>query len=155
VEDGTLLRLAGQGEAAPEGGTAGDLLIDIMIEAHPSLRREAEHLYTAVAINFADAALGTTVTVPCLNGEKVRIKVPAGTQSGTGLRARGKGMPKLRGKGRGDLFAIVEVKTPTNLTSRQRELLQEFKLETERNAARSETADDFKGSATVENHLFS
>jgi molecular chaperone DnaJ len=132
IDDGMLLRLAGQGEAAPQGGTPGDLLINVLLEPHPLLRREGDHLYTAVAIDFPEAALGTAVIAPALSGEKVRVKVPAGTQSGTRLRARGKGMPRLHGKGKGDLFIFIEVKTPTDLTARQRELLEQFKIEAER-----------------------
>jgi molecular chaperone DnaJ len=126
IDDGMLLRLAGQGEAAPQGGIAGDLLVRILIQTHPLLKRDGDDLYTAAAINFADAALGTKVAVPCLDGETVKVTVPPGTQSGTGLRLRGKGMPRLRSKARGDLFVVVEVKTPTDLTARQRELLKEF-----------------------------
>ena len=133
IDDGMLLRLAGQGEAAPQGGSPGELLVRILIQPHPLLKREADDLYAAVAIDFTDAALGTKVTVPCLDGKKMQLTVAAGTQSGTTLRARGKGMPRLHGKGRGDLLVIVEVRTPTHLTSRQRELLKEFaQLEAER-----------------------
>jgi molecular chaperone DnaJ len=91
-----------------------------------------------VSLTFADAALGTKISVPTLPGEKVRMTVPAGTQSGTALRARGKGMPCLNRPGKGDLFAVIDVRTPTDLTPRQRELLQEWRnLETVRkNAAR-------------------
>jgi molecular chaperone DnaJ len=140
VDDGMLLRLAGQGAAAPEGGTPGDLLIDIILEPHDLLRREGDDLYTPVAISFADAALGTDVIVPCLEREKVRVKIPPGTQSGSALRARGKGMPRLRGRGKGDLLVVVEVRTPTHLTLRQRELLQEFKLEAQRDGGPSQAA---------------
>jgi molecular chaperone DnaJ len=148
VEDGTRLRLAGQGEAAVQPAPAGDLLFDIRIEPDPLLRRQREHLYTTAAIGFADAALGTTVTIRCLGEEKVRIKVPPGTQSGSILRARGKGMPRLRGKGKGDLFVVIEVQTPTQLNTRQRELLQQFKLETERNANRSQEAAEASRSSS-------
>jgi molecular chaperone DnaJ len=132
IDDGMILRLAAQGEAAPEGGIPGDLLVRISVSPHPSLRREDDNLYTVVPISFPDAALGTKVTVDCLAGETVRITVPSGIQSGTALRARGKGMPRLHGRGKGDLFVIFEVKTPTQLTPRQRELLKQFKLEAER-----------------------
>jgi molecular chaperone DnaJ len=83
-------------------------------------------------ISFPDAALGTKLSVDCVGGENVRISVPPGIQSGTALRARGKGMPRLQGRGKGDLFVVVEVRTPTQLTPRQRELLKQFKLESER-----------------------
>ena len=132
IDDGMMLRLAGQGEAAPEGGAPGDLLVRISIAPHPTLRREGEDLYTILPISFPDAALGTKLSVDCLGGESVRITVPPGIQSGTALRARGKGMPRLHGRGKGDLFVVVEVKTPTQLTPRQRELLRQFKLEADR-----------------------
>ena len=149
VEHGTVLRLGGEGEPAPEGGRPGDLLFCIKIEPHPSLRRQGDHLYTVVGVNFVDAALGSELIAACLEGAKVRVKVPAGTQSGTALRVRGKGMPRLGGKGRGDLFVIVEVKTPTNLTARQRELLQEFKLGGERDAQRSRSPGQNSNSSTA------
>jgi molecular chaperone DnaJ len=144
IDDGMMLRLAGQGETAPEGGTPGDLLVRISIAPHPTLRREGEDLYTAMPISFPDAALGTKVTVDCLQGETVRITVPPGIQSGSALRARGKGMPRLHGRGKGDLFVVVEVRTPTQLTPRQRELLKQFKLETER-ARRADFKDEAAG----------
>jgi molecular chaperone DnaJ len=86
-------------------------------------------------VSFPDAALGAKVTVPCLSEEKVVVTVPAGTQHGTLLRARGKGMPRLHQKGKGDLYIVIEVKTPTSLTPRQRELLKEFKLEANKQTA--------------------
>jgi molecular chaperone DnaJ len=137
VDHGMLLRLAGQGEAGPAGALAGDLLVRIYIQPHPSLRRDGDDLYTAAPVSFPDAALGTKVTVACLGGEKVLVTVPAGTQSGTLLRARGKGMPRLEGKGKGDLYVVVEVKTPTDLTARQRELLREFRTEATKTSARA------------------
>ena len=142
IDDGMMLRLAGQGEAGPEGGPCGDLLVRISIAPHPTLRRDDENLYKVVPISFPDAALGTKLSVDCVGGESVRITVPPGIQSGTALRARGKGMPRLHGGGRGDLFVVVEVKTPTQLTPRQRELLRQFKLEAER-----APAGDFKEEA--------
>jgi molecular chaperone DnaJ len=141
VDDGMLLRLAGQGEASSHEGTPGDLLVRILIQPHPQLKRDGADLYAVVPISFPDAALGTKVTVPCLNGETVRVTVPAGTQSGAALRARGKGMPRLHGKGKGDLFVVVEVRTPTELTPRQKELLREFaRLDSEQTFMRAGNA---------------
>jgi molecular chaperone DnaJ len=138
VEDGMLLRLTGQGDPSPQGGAPGDLLVRILVSPHPRLKRDGANLYAVVAVSFPDAALGTKVTVPCLNGDNVRVTVPPGTQSGTALCARGKGMPRLHGKGKGDLFVVVEVRTPTELTDRQRELLSEFaRLESGRGSASS------------------
>jgi len=135
IEDGMMLRLAGQGEAAPPGGSAGDLLVRIHIEPHPFLTREGDDLYTGSVIDFASAALGTKIDVPCLGGERVKVTIPAGTQSGTALRLRGKGMPRLHARGKGDLYVVVEVRTPTDLTPHQRELLKEFKLEAGKKSA--------------------
>ncbi len=135
IDDGMMLRLAGQGEAAPPGGLAGDLLVRIQIEPHPLLKREGEDLYTGTALDFASAALGTKVDIPCLDRETVKVTIPPGIQSGTALRLRGKGMPRLHGRGKGDLYIVVEVRTPTNLSPRQRELLKEFKLEAVKRSA--------------------
>jgi molecular chaperone DnaJ len=133
VDHGMLLRLPGQGETAPGGGSAGDLLVRIYIQPHPLLKRDGDDLYAAAQIAFPEAALGTKVTIKYLDNQNVSVKVPPGTQGGTLLRLRGKGMPRLHGKGSGDLFVVVEVKTPTELTARQRELLREFaQLESER-----------------------
>jgi molecular chaperone DnaJ len=133
VEHGMLLRLAGQGEAGPKGAPPGDLLVRIYIQPHPHLQRDGDDLYTAVPLLFTAAALGTKVTVNCLDGEKVLVTVPPGTQHGAALRVRGKGMPRLHASGRGDLFVLVELQTPTDVTAEQRELLKQFaKLESER-----------------------
>lgn len=126
VDDGMVIRLAGQGEPNADGGPPGDLLIRTHLRPHPRFQRQGDDLYTVAALSFADAALGTKVAIPCLSGETVSVTVPAGTQSGTSLRLVGKGMPRLGGKGKGNLLVIVEVRTPTDLTPRQRELLQEF-----------------------------
>ena len=135
VENGMLLRLAGQGEAGPQGGSPGDLLVRIYVQPHPTLKRDGDDLYTIMPLSFPDAALGTKVTVNCLHNEHVILTVLPGTQSGTMLRARGKGMPHLHARGKGDLYAVIEVKTPTDLTPRQRELLREFKTEASKKAA--------------------
>ena len=135
VEHGMLLRLAGQGEAGPQGAPAGDLLVRIYIQPHATLKRDGADLYAMAPISFPDAALGTKVTVPCLEDEKVIVTVPPGTQHGTLLRARGKGMPRLHGRGKGDLYVVVEIYTPTDLTPRQRELLKEFKMEASKKTA--------------------
>jgi molecular chaperone DnaJ len=134
IEDGMLLRLAGQGEAAPPGGEAGDLLVRVLIAPHYMMKRQGDDLYTGTMIDFASAALGTKIDVPCLDKETVKITVPAGTQSGTVLRVRGKGMPRLHGRGKGDLYVVIEIQTPTDLTPRQRELLKEFKMEMNKKA---------------------
>jgi len=138
VDDGMAIRLAGQGELNGNGGPPGDLLVRVRLRAHPSFQRHGDDLYTAIAISFAEAALGLKREIPCLSGEPVTVTIPAGTQSGTYLRLTGKGMPLVGGKGKGDLFVAVEVRTPTRLTPRQRELLEEFaRLEPKRTAGGS------------------
>jgi len=132
IDHGMMLRLAGQGETGPQDRAAGDQLVRVLIQPHAVLKRDGDDLYTSTAIDFANAALGIKVEVPCLGGETVKVTVPPGTQSGTGLRQRGKGMPRLHAKGKGNLYVVVEVRTPTDLTPRQRELLKEFaRLEAE------------------------
>ncbi|MEW6544709.1 MAG: molecular chaperone DnaJ [Nitrospirota bacterium] len=131
VDDGTVIRLAGQGEAAADGSQPGDLLIRTHLRPHPVFQRQNDDLYTAASIGIAEAALGTSLMVPSLGGGTMQVKIPPGTQSGTSLRLAGKGMPRLGGKGKGNLYVILEVRTPTDLTQRQRELLDEFaRLET-------------------------
>jgi molecular chaperone DnaJ len=126
VDDGMVIRLAGQGEASADGGPPGDLLIRVHVRPHPRFLRHGDDLYTVATISFPDAALGKKLSVSSLIGEKLSFTVPPGTQSGTALRAAGKGMPRLGGKGRGNLLVVVEVRTPTDLTAKQKELLQEL-----------------------------
>jgi molecular chaperone DnaJ len=126
VDDGMTIRLPGQGEANANGGPPGDLLIRPHIRPHSTFERHGDDLYTVQTISFPDAALGKKIRVRGLGGEMLHVMVPAGTQSGTALRLNGKGMPKVRGKGKGDLFVVVEVQTPIHLTDRERGLLQEL-----------------------------
>jgi molecular chaperone DnaJ len=143
VNHGMVFRLAGQGEAGPPGAITGDLFVRVQIKPHELLRRSGADLYTTVPITFADAALGAKITAAALGSEKVRITVPPGTQSGTALRARGKGMPCLNRPGKGDLFVVIEVRTPTELTPRQRELLQQWKkLERETPGTAAQAANE-------------
>jgi molecular chaperone DnaJ len=126
IDDGMVIRLAGQGEANVNGGPSGDLLIRAHIRPNPAFERHGDDLYTVQTVSFPDAALGKKLRVRGLGGEMFHVAVPAGTQSGTALRLNGKGMPKVRGKGKGDLFVVVEVRTPTNFTERERGLLEEL-----------------------------
>jgi molecular chaperone DnaJ len=126
IDEGFMIRLSGQGESLSEGRPAGDLFIRPHLQPHPSLQRQGADLYTVSHITFIDAALGTKVNVNGLEGESLTVTIPPGTQSGTALRASGKGMPRLNKKGKGDLFLIVEVKTPTTMTPKQRQLLEEY-----------------------------
>jgi molecular chaperone DnaJ len=126
VEDGTRIRLAGEGEAGVRGGPAGDLYIFLSIGAHPFFQREGADLHCRVPISMAVAALGGEFEVPTIDGGKTRVKVPDGTQSGRRFRLQGKGMPVLRARQSGDMFVQVVVETPQKLTKKQRELLAEF-----------------------------
>ncbi|EKE44596.1 Chaperone, DnaJ [Oceaniovalibus guishaninsula JLT2003] len=126
VETGTRIRLGGEGEAGLRGGPAGDLYIFIEVEDHPLFQREGENLFCRVPVSMAAAALGGDIEVPTIDGGRSRVKVPAGSQSGKQMRLRGKGMPALRGNGRGDMYIELAVETPVNLTGKQRELLREF-----------------------------
>ena len=126
VEDGTRIRLAGEGEAGVRGGPAGDLYIFLTISAHPFFQREGADLYCRVPIAMVTAALGGDFEVPTIDGNQSRVKVPEGTQSGRRFRLQGKGMPVLRSKQTGDMYVQIVVETPQKLTKRQRELLGEF-----------------------------
>jgi molecular chaperone DnaJ len=126
VEDGTRIRLAGEGEAGVRGGPAGDLYIFLAIASHPFFQREGADLHCRVPISMVAAALGGEFEVPTIDGSETRVKVPEGTQSGRRFRLQGKGMPVLRTRQTGDMYVQVLVETPQKLTKRQRELLTEF-----------------------------
>ena len=127
VDEGTRIRLAGKGEAGNKGGSSGDLYLFVSIEPHNIFKRSEENLYYELPVSIADAALGTTVEVPSIDGGKTKIKIPSGTQGGKQLRLKGKGMPILRRNIYGDLYIRIITEVPTSLTKRQRELLSEFK----------------------------
>jgi molecular chaperone DnaJ len=126
VEDGTRIRLAGEGEAGLRGGPAGDLYIFLSLATHAFFQRDSADLHCRVPISMVTAALGGEFEVPTIDGSKTRVKIPNGTQSGRRFRLQGKGMPVLRSKQVGDMYVQVMVETPQNLTKRQRELLAEF-----------------------------
>lgn len=125
VEDGTRIRYAGLGEAGYFGGPAGDLYIVLHVKEHAFFEREGNNLHCVIPVSFTQAALGVEIKVPTLDGEH-NLKIPDGTQSGTTFRIRNKGVPVLNSHGKGDLFVEVRVQTPTKLSKRQRELLQEL-----------------------------
>jgi molecular chaperone DnaJ len=125
VEDGTRIRFSGYGEAGAFGGPAGDLYVVLHVKEHSFFERDGNDLQCVVPISYSQAALGTEIMVPTLEGEH-KLKVPEGTQSGTSFRIRGKGVPVLNGHGKGDLFVEVRIQTPSKLTKRQRELLAEL-----------------------------
>lgn len=127
VDEGTRIRVSGEGEAGARGAPTGDLYIFVHLKRHPVFTRDGTTLFAQVPISFSTAALGGTVTVPGLDKQPHEFRVPAGLQSGKQLRVRGAGMPVLNGRGRGDLVLEVSVETPTRLSARQRELLEEFR----------------------------
>ncbi len=126
VEDGTRIRLSGEGDAGVGGAASGDLYIFLSIDPHPLFSRDGPHLHCDVPISFTTAALGGEVEVPTLSGTKAKVKIPEGTQTGRQFRLRGMGMPVLRSEQKGDLFVHTRVETPQNLTKKQKELLKEF-----------------------------
>jgi molecular chaperone DnaJ len=129
VEDGTRIRLAGEGEAGLRGGPSGDLYIFLSLKPHPFFQRDGADLFCQVPISMVQAALGGDFTVRTLDGDESLVKVPEGTQSGRQFKLRGKGMPVLRSRDIGDLYIQARIETPQNLTKRQRELLAEFSAE--------------------------
>src|SRR3989440_857305 len=129
VEDGTRIRLAGEGEAGGRGGPAGALYIILLLQPHQVLPRDGADIFCRVPIAMTAAALGGHIDVPTLDGSQTRVKIPEGTEAGKQFRLKGKGMPVLRSKVTGDMYIQVEVETPKNLTRRQRDLLEEFERE--------------------------
>lgn len=138
IEDGTRIRLAGEGEAGMRGGPSGDLYIFLSVKPHEFFQRDGADLYCKVPISMTTAALGGQFEVATLDGTQTRVKVPDGTQNGRQFRLKGKGMPILRQPQVGDLYIQVAVETPQNLSRRQRELLEEFeKLSSTENSPQS------------------
>jgi len=125
VEDGTRIRFVGFGEGGIHGGGPGDLYIVLHVKAHAFFERDGNNVHCVVPISFSQAALGAEIKVPTLDGEHM-LKIAEGTQSGTTLRVKGKGVPVLNGRGKGDLMIELRIYTPTKLNRRQRELLQEL-----------------------------
>ena len=126
VEDGTRIRLAGEGEAGVRGGPSGDLYIFVSLAPHRIFQRDGANLYCRVPLPLTTAALGGQIDVPTIEGKMARLQVPEGTQTGHRFRLRGKGMTELHGHARGDLFCEIVAETPVNLSKRQKELLREF-----------------------------
>ncbi len=125
VDNGDRIRLAGEGQPGSNGGPAGDLYVQVSVKEHQFFEREGRNLHCEVPISFVDAALGGELQVPTLDG-RVKLKIPAETQSGKTFRLRGKGVASVRGGPPGDLLCRVVIETPVKLTKRQRELLEEF-----------------------------
>jgi molecular chaperone DnaJ len=144
VETGNRIQLSGQGEVGPGGGPAGDLYVEIIVEEDEFLVREGDDLHIALSVPMTGAALGTSLSIDSLD-DVIEVEIKAGTQSGQIIPIRGKGMTRLRGGGRGDLFAHVVVEIPTKLSKRQEELLEEFAKE------RGDSADSNKVTSRKEN----
>jgi molecular chaperone DnaJ len=125
IRDGQTLRMDGEGAPGENGGPNGDLLVDIAIREHEQFERDGDDLRIREAVSFPQAVFGDTVEVPTLDGA-AEFEIPAGTQSGETFRLEGKGMPRLRRRGDGDLFVTVQVYTPDSLNSEQREALEAF-----------------------------
>ncbi|WP_027091152.1 molecular chaperone DnaJ [Cohnella thermotolerans] len=125
VDDGSQLRISGEGESGLRGGPPGDLYLVLRVKPHDFFERDGDDIYCEVPLTFTQAALGDEIEIPTLT-EKVKLKIPSGTQTGTYFRLKGKGVPKLRGYGQGDQHVKVTVVTPTQLTEEQKELLREF-----------------------------
>tara|TARA_Y100000996_G_scaffold142542_1_gene109199 strand:- start:212 stop:1336 length:1125 start_codon:yes stop_codon:yes gene_type:complete len=133
VDDGTRIRLTGKGEAGSRGGSNGDLYLFINVYSHELFKRSDENLFFECPISIADAALGTSIEIPTIDGGKAKIKIPAGTQSGKQFRLKAKGMPYMRGSGNGDLYIQVSTEVPVSLNREQKELLEKFrKIENEK-----------------------
>ena len=129
VEDGTRIRLAGEGEAGGQGATNGDLYVHVAIRPHEFFQRDGANIFMRVPLRMTQASLGGEVEVPVIDGTRAKVKIPPGTQTADQFRLRGKGFSVLRSAARGDMYIQVTVETPQNLTKRQRELLEEFETE--------------------------
>jgi molecular chaperone DnaJ len=126
VEEGTRIRLAGEGEAGMQGGSAGDLYIFVSIKRHAFFERDREDLHCEVPLKMTTAALGGEMIVPSIDGSKAKLKIPAGTQQGSTFRLKNKGMSRVNSNIKGDLYVHVKIEVPVNLNKRQKEILQEL-----------------------------
>lgn len=125
VDEGQQIRISGQGEPGENGGPSGDLYVVFQVKSHPFFERDGDDVYCELPLNFSQVALGADIEVPTLHG-KVKLKIPAGTQSGTNFRLKGKGIQNVRGYGQGDQHVTVSVQTPKQLSDREKELLKEL-----------------------------
>jgi molecular chaperone DnaJ len=143
VEDGTRIRLSGEGEAGGQGAQPGDLYVHVAIRQHPLFLREGAHIHCEVPLRMSQAALGDTIEVPVIDGTREKVKIPAGTQTGAQIRLRGKGFSVLRSQARGDMVVHAKVETPLHMTRRQRELMEEFETEARGHAKGSPENEGF------------
>jgi len=144
VEDGTRIRLSGEGEAGVQGGMPGDLFILLSIKPHEMFQRQGNDIYCRVPLDMATAALGGPIEVPTIDGTRARLTIPEGTQTGQQFRLRSKGMSVLRSQLRGDMYIEVFVETPQNLTKKQKELLKEFQGGDEKSRTSPQSDSFFK-----------
>ncbi len=143
VEDGTRIRLAGEGEAGGQGAPPGDLYVHVAIRQHQIFQRDGANIFMRVPLRMTQAALGGDVEVPAIDGTKAKVKIPPGTQTGDQFRLRSKGFSVLRSTARGDMYIQVAVETPQNLSRRQRELLEEFEQEAQGHGKGSPESEGF------------
>jgi molecular chaperone DnaJ len=143
VDDGTRIRLTGEGEAGQRGAPAGDLYVDIAVRPHPIFQRDGANILVRVPLRMTQAAMGGHVEVPSIDGGRSKVTIPAGTQTGDQFRLRGKGFSVLRSAARGDMYVQVMVETPQNLSPKQRELLEQFEAEAEKGGRTSPESEGF------------
>jgi len=143
VEDGTRIRLAGEGEAGLRSAPAGDLYVDIAVQQHPLFQRDGANIFVRVPLRMTQATLGGAVEVPSIDGGRSKVTIPAGTQAGDQFRLRSKGFSVLNSSQRGDMFVQVTVETPQNLTAKQRELLEQFEAEATKGGKSSPESEGF------------
>jgi molecular chaperone DnaJ len=143
VEDGTRIRLSGEGEAGGRGAPPGDLYVHVAIRPHSLFQRDGANIFCRVPLRMTQAALGGEIEVPTIDGSAAKVKIPAGTQSGEQFRLRSKGFSVLRSTQRGDMYIQVAVETPQHLTRRQRELMEEFENEAKSHSAGSPEHEGF------------
>ena len=143
VDDGTRIRLTGEGEAGQRGAPAGDLYVDIAVRPHAIFQRDGANILVRVPLRMTQAALGGHVEVPSIDGGRSKVTIPTGTQTGDQFRLRGKGFSVLRSAARGDMYVQVMVETPQNLSPKQRELLEQFETEAEKGGRTSPESEGF------------
>ena len=143
VEDGTRIRLAGEGEAGGQGAPPGDLYVHVAVRPHQIFQRDGANIFMRVPLRMTQAALGGDIEVPVIDGTKAKVKIPPGSQTGDQFRLRGKGFSVLRSAARGDMYIQVAVETPQHLTRRQRELLEEFEAEAQGHTKGSPESEGF------------
>ena len=143
VEDGTRIRIQGEGEAGGQGAPNGDLYVHVAIRQHALFHREGAHVFCEVPLRMSQAALGDEIDVPAIDGSTQKVRIPAGTQAGAQFRLRGRGFSVLRSAARGEMVVEAKVETPQHLTRRQRELLEEFEAEAKGHAKGSPEHEGF------------